>query len=64
VDVTNCQVFARKILRRFGDLTKEDIENVVLAISELYAHGKAKTVMRHGQLPRHSSYYYVDMEYC
>jgi len=61
------EVFARKILRTFGDVTREDIDNEARAVSELCAPGKAKNVvevMRHGWLPHHSSYYYIDMEYC
>lgn len=61
------QIFARKILRLFGGVRKEDIDNEARAVSELCAPGRCRNVVeviRHNWLPTDSSYYYIDMEYC
>jgi serine/threonine protein kinase len=61
------QIFARKILRLFGGVRKEDIDNEARAVSELCAAGRCRNVVeviRHNWLPTDSSYYYIDMEYC
>ena len=61
------QVFARKLIRLFGGVTREDIESEAGAISRLCRPGGSKfvvEVMRHGWLPRNPSYYYIDMEFC
>src|SRR5437667_3367776 len=66
-EAINLQVFARKIIRPFGDVTREDIECEARVISELCQTGKCKNVVgviKHGWLTRNSSYYYIDMEYC
>jgi len=65
---SNVQTFARKILRIFGELTREDVENEVAVISQVCQPGQSNTVVDvygHGWLPGlDPSYYYVDMEYC
>ena len=65
---SNVETFARKILRIFGELTKEDVENEVAVISQVCISGKSNTVVEvyeHGWLPGLDlSYYYLDMEYC
>lgn len=62
------QVFARKILRIWGDLTREDVENEAAVISQVCRSGQSNTVVEvydNGWLPGFDpSYYYVDMEYC
>src|SRR5438477_5267223 len=61
------EVFARKIIRIFDAVRKEDIADEARVISELCQPGRSKTVvevMRHDWLPRNPSYYYIDMEYC
>jgi serine/threonine protein kinase len=61
-----CQVFARKLMRVFGSVTQEDIENEVRAVSELCRPGQSNTVVEvimHGWLPR-TDFYFIDMEYC
>jgi len=61
------QVFARKIVRIFGDITPEDAEREGRTLSELCRPGRSNTVVeviKHGWLPRHPSLYYIDMEYC
>jgi len=66
-EAINLQVFARKIIRPFGDVTREDIECEARVISELCQTGKCKNVVgviKHGWLTRNSSYYYIDMVYC
>jgi len=63
----NQQVFARKIIRIFGDITPEDAESEGHMLSELGRPGRSKAVVeviKHGWLPRHPSMYYMDMEYC
>jgi|SRR5579862_4789705 len=61
------QVFARKIVRIFGDVTPEDAENEGRMLSKLCRPGRSNAVVeviKHGWLPRHPSMYYMDMEYC
>ena len=61
------QVFARKIVRIFGDITPSDAEAEGQTLSELCRPGFSMyvvEVLKHGWLPRHPSLYYIDMEYC
>lgn len=63
----DAQVFARKLIRLFGGITKEDVENEAKAIITLCEKRESSNiveVMRHGWLPDNISYYYIDMEYC
>jgi serine/threonine protein kinase len=58
--------FARKLIRPFGSVTREDVETEVKAITEILAGGGHKHVIKffdHGPL-RASDYYYIDMELC
>ena len=62
-------MFARKLLRPFGGLTKEDIANEARAISKLCGsvdsiHENIVQVLQHGWLSKSSSYYFIDMEFC
>src|SRR5271155_2995181 len=60
------QVFARKLVRPFGEVTREDVLNEARAIDKLQARGKSANlvwVTEHGWHPE-SSYYYIDMELC
>jgi serine/threonine protein kinase len=56
------------MLRIFGELTRDDVENEAAVISEVCRPGQSNTVVEvydHGWLPGlDPSYYYVDMEYC
>lgn len=65
---TNTQVFARKVIRIFGEVTKEDVENEAAVVSHICRPGQSNTVVEvydHGWLPGlDSSYYFFDMEYC
>lgn len=48
-------------------MTREDIDNEVKAIARLCVETKSNSiveVMGQGWLPNHSTYYYIDMEYC
>src|SRR5271154_6314440 len=66
-DQSTGEVFARKIICLFGDVTKEDIVNEARVTSELCQPQRSNTVvevMRYAWLPGHPSYYYIDMEYC
>lgn len=59
-------MFARKLIRPFGQWTAEDILEEVHAIDRLFAagtHDNLVKVLGHGWLSD-SSYYYIDMEYC
>ena len=52
--LADLQVFARKILRIFGDLTREDVENEAAVISRVCRSGQSNTVVEvydHGWLP-------------
>ena len=60
-------MFARKLIRLFGGVTREDIDNEARAISKLCGPGTSRTiveVLKHGWLPRDSSCYFIDMELC
>ena len=60
-------VFARKLIRMFGGVTREDIEQEANAINKLCGPGASKyviEVIKHGWLPRNPSYYFVDMLFC
>jgi len=60
-------VFARKIVRLFGHVTSEDIENEAKAVSALCFGGQCKYVvelLKHGWLTPANSDYFIDMEYC
>jgi serine/threonine protein kinase len=66
-DVVNLQVFARKVIRLFGDVTKEDIENEAKAITELCGPNTSRyivEVVKHGWLWSRDSSYFIDMELC
>lgn len=61
------QVFARKIIRLFGQVTEDDIENEAKAVSSLCTGGHCRQiveVLKHGWLTKEHSYYFIDMEYC
>ena len=61
------QVFARKLVRQFGGVTRDDIDNEAKAIVKLCEGNKSDTiveVIRHGWLPTQSTMYYIDMELC
>jgi serine/threonine protein kinase len=60
-------VFARKLIRLFGGVTTEDIENEARAISKLCGPGTVGNIVEvfnHGWLPRDRSCYFIDMELC
>lgn len=61
------QVFARKVIRPFAGFTRRDVANEARAITKICAPGTHKNIIlvtKHGWLPGHPSYYYLDMEYC
>ena len=61
------KIFARKIIRRFGPATEQDIENEANAVSVLCTGTRCKyvvEVLRHGWLTGDHTYYFIDMEYC
>ena len=64
---SNDKIFARKIVRRFGSVTEEDIENEAKAVSALCASAQCKyvvKVLKHGWLTNDHTFYFIDMEYC
>jgi serine/threonine protein kinase len=66
-DVNNDKIFARKIIRLFGEVTEEDIENEAGAVSALCTAGHSKyvvEVLKHGWLTKDHAFYFIDMEYC
>ena len=55
------------MVRLFGGVTTEDIENEARAISKLCGPGTSPhivEVIKHGWLPRDKSCYFIDMELC
>jgi serine/threonine protein kinase len=61
------QVFARKVIRPFAQVTEQDIENEANAISALCTDRRCMQiiyVLKHGWLTKDHSYYFIDMEYC
>lgn len=61
------QLTARKLIRLFGGVTTEDIENEARAISKLCSPGTSRYIVqvkKHGWLPRDKSCYFIDMELC
>jgi serine/threonine protein kinase len=63
---TDWKIFARKILRIFGSVTEQDIENEARAISELCRPGQSRCVVeviKHGWMHKRDAYF-LDMEYC
>ena len=59
-------LFARKLIRPFGNATKGDVENEVKAITEICAttgHDNIIAILGHGPVPA-TDYYYIDMELC
>ena len=62
----NSQVFARKLIRPFGFLSKEDALNEARAIDKIYKNGNHRNlviVIAHGWL-KNSFIYFIDMELC
>ena len=60
------QVFARKLIRPFGDITTEEILKEAKVLSKFAMNVDAKnlvSVIRHGWLAD-TPYYYIDMELC
>ena len=62
------QVFARKIIRSIGQISRADIENEARVISLFMGIGGHKnivTITQHGWMKAPSfNYYYIDMELC
>src|SRR5579859_6747007 len=61
------QDFARKIIRPFGQVNQQDIENEARAIETLLRCGRHPniiTILRHGWLEPPYDYYFIDMEFC
>ena len=55
------------MVRQFGGVTREDIDNEAKAIAKLCVGNTSDTiveVLAHGWLPNHPTIYYIDMEYC
>lgn len=60
-------MFARKIIRVFGNSTADDIENEAKAVAALCSGRESKyvvDVIEHGWLTKANMYYFIDMEYC
>lgn len=59
------EIFARKLIRPFATLTKEDVQNEARAITKLciQGHRNIVRVYRHKHL-KGSGYYAIDMEFC
>jgi serine/threonine protein kinase len=59
------KIFARKIVRAFGDFRQEDVDNEIRALNKLCSSNAPNLVkvFKHGMLPD-SPYYHIDMEMC
>jgi serine/threonine protein kinase len=59
------QVFARKVIRIFGDISVEYVQNELRAIDKLRepGHRNVVDVLKHGEL-LYMSLYFIDMELC
>ena len=58
-------MFARKLIRPFAKLTKQDVENEARAITKLCVQGHENIVKVYGhEHLKGSGYYAIDMEYC
>jgi serine/threonine protein kinase len=64
--VLNVQVLARKLIRVFGQVRPEDIENEARVLSELGTSTcpYIVEVFQHGWLEPAPSFYFIDMEFC
>ena len=61
------EIFARKLIRLFGGVTMEDIENEARQVSRLCRPGTSRYVVEmltHGWLPSDDSVYFIDMKLC
>jgi hypothetical protein len=61
------KVFARKLVRLFGNVSRQDIENEARVVGNLCTAGSSRYVVEvfnHGWLQRNPSYYFTDMEFC
>jgi serine/threonine protein kinase len=64
--ISSIQVFARKLIRPFGDITVGDIENEIRAAEKLCKPGAHKNIVamiERGKFPL-AGYYFLDMELC
>jgi serine/threonine protein kinase len=57
------RLFARKLVRVFGQITESDILKDVQTIEKLRRHENLVQVLKHGWLPQ-SPFYFVDMDLC
>src|SRR5256714_8141431 len=62
----NSPPFARKLIRLFAGVTRQDISDEAIAVTKLCGKGMNRfvvEVLQHGWLPR-NLIYFIDMEYC
>jgi hypothetical protein len=60
-------VFARKIIRPFGQVHELDISNEATYTAKILQSGGHKNIigiLGHGWIDSHYQYYFIDMEYC
>jgi serine/threonine protein kinase len=60
------QRFARKLIRPFSSIRKQDVENEVRALDKLCTskHPNIVQVLGHGKLKEDGAFVYIDMELC
>lgn len=58
--------FARKLIRPFARIKKEDIDNEFRALNKLCksGHPNIVQVLDYGQLKENGAFYFIDMEFC
>ena len=66
IDKSNGRLFARKVVRLFGDVELKDIENEIRAITKLCktGHENIVQVFEFGVLKEDSAWHFIDMELC
>lgn len=60
-------MFARKIVRPFGEVNELDIQNEARSTAEILQSGGHKNIigiLRHGWIDSPYQYYFIDMEFC
>ena len=66
IETTSGHLFARKVVRLFGEVDKKDVENEIRAVTKLCKSGHANIVqvLEFGVLKEDSAWHFIDMELC
>lgn len=65
IETNDGQPFARKLIRPFGFVTDEDLQNELNAINRICTqnHRNIVNILRHDHV-QNSPFYYIDMQFC